>query len=411
MTLADKTELLQKLRLERAAPVKSAGTNRRWLVAILLVALVAAAAAAALYRQAVSEKVPVVIAIARAADQNGPSSALDASGYVVARRQATVASKITAKVTEILIEEGQHVSAGQIMARLDDSNIRAALVQAQAQYAQAEASLNAARVALRDELPLYQRSQELNRKGWTANADLDNERAKYDAAEQNSKLAEKTLLVAAASLKVAERNQEDTVVRAPYDGIITVKAAQPGEVVSPLSAGGGFTRTGIGTLVDMDSLEIEVDVSENFIDRARPGQDAVVRLNAYPDWEIPARVIAIIPTADRSKATVKVRVGFKQRDPRILPEMGARVAFLTAKPVTPQVSGVLVPSAAIIGSGDHASLFVVQGGIVAARKVRLGARQGSDQLVLDGLAAGEKVATGDLARLSDGAAIGRPAGE
>ena len=135
--------------------------------------------------------------------------------------------------------------------------------------------------------------------------------------------------MARAGLGLAQRAQEDTIVRAPFAGVVTVKAAQPGEIVSPISAGGGFTRTGIGTIVDMASLEVEVDVSENFINRVRPGQRATIRLNAYPDWEIPAEVIAVIPTADRAKATVKVRVGFKQRDARVLPEMGARVAFLS----------------------------------------------------------------------------------
>ena len=347
----------------------------------------------------------VSYAVARAPDSPAGASSLDASGYVVARRQATVAAKITARVTEILIEEGMHVKEGQIMARLDDSNIHAALVQSQAQLAQAKASLAAAKIAFEDEKPIWKRSQDLHDKGWVTGSDNDAERARYDEDEQAVKVAERALDVAEAGLKVAERNQEDTLVRAPYDGIITVKAAQPGEVVSPLSAGGGFTRTGIGTLVDMDSLEVEVDVSENFIERARPGQDAVVRLNAYPDWQIPATVIAIIPTADRSKATVKVRVGFKQKDPRILPEMGARVAFLAANAGAAQApAGVLIPAAALV---EGNSVYVVSGDKVHLRKVTLGAKRDRDVVVLQGLAAGETVAVGDLSKLSDGAAARR----
>jgi RND family efflux transporter MFP subunit len=262
---------------------------------------------------------------------------------------------------------------------------------------------------LADEAPLFKRQQDLNLKGWVANADLDVERAKYDAAEQSVKVNERTLAVAQATLAVAERNQEDTIVRAPYDGIITVKAAQPGEVVSPLSAGGGFTRTGIGTLVDMDSLEVEVDVGESFIDRVRPNQDATVRLNAYPDQPIAAYVIAIIPTADRSKATVKVRVGFRQKDDRILPEMGARVAFLApaAARQTAGPTGLLVPAAAVTGGGDTAFVFVVKGDEVERRAVTLGAKSGTDQTVISGLAPGETVATGDLARLTDGMKVKR----
>ena len=159
--------------------------------------------------------------------------------------------------------------------------------------------------------------------------DFDNARAAFNAAESDYAVKQKAAEVARAGLGLAQRAQEDTIVRAPFAGVVTVKAAQPGEIVSPISAGGGFTRTGIGTIVDMASLEVEVDVNENFINRVRPGQRATIRLNAYPDWEIPAEVIAVIPTADRAKATVKVRVGFKQRDARVLPEMGARVAFLS----------------------------------------------------------------------------------
>jgi len=404
--MSDKSDLLQKLKLDRANGTKRRARRWPWFIGGLAV-LIAAGTAAWVSRT--PGAVPVGFAVARAADEVAPAAALDASGYVVARRQATVAAKITARVTEIMIEEGQHVSGGQIMARLDDSNIHAALVQAQAQVNQSTANLTAAKVALTDEMPIFQRSQDLNRKGWVSGADLDAERARYDEADQAVKVAEQGVAVAAATLKVAERNQEDTVVRAPYDGVITVKAAQPGEVVSPLSAGGGFTRTGIGTLVDMDSLEVEVDVSESFIDRTFPGQDATVRLNAYPDWLIPATVIAIIPTADRSKATVKVRVGFKQKDPRILPEMGARVAFL-AKPagtVSAAPKGVLVPDRATSGRGDHGSVFVIKGERVEQRTVMLGAKTGHEQSVLQGLAAGETVAVGDLSRLSDGTVIRR----
>jgi RND family efflux transporter MFP subunit len=408
--LSDKTDLLDKLRLDRNATRRRATSRLAWPIVGGLVLTGLGVGAYFLLRPA--DAVPVGFAVARAPQGGKTASLLDASGYVVARRQATVAAKITARVTEILIEEGQHVAGGQIMARLDDSNIHAALVQAEAQRRQAEANLSAARVALADEAPIFKRQQDLNIKGWVASADLDEERAKFDAAQESVKVSEQALAVATASLAIAERNQEDTVVRAPYDGVITVKAAQPGEVVSPLSAGGGFTRTGIGTLVDMDSLEVEVDVGENFIDRVRPGQDAQVRLNAYPDQPIPAYVIAIIPTADRSKATVKVRVGFRQKDARILPEMGARVAFLAPAaadrvPGTVVAAGLLVPAAAVIGSGDTAAVFVVKGERVERRAVKLGAKSGADQVVLGGLALGETLATGDLAKLVEGTKVTR----
>lgn len=407
--MSDKTELLDKLRLDRDAKTKPGGKSKLlWPVAGLTVLLLAGGGV--IYAMQGDAAVPVNFAVARAPEGGKSASLLDASGYVVARRQATVAAKITARVIEIDIEEGQHVQRGQIMGKLDDSNIRAALAETEAALHQAEASLSAARTALADETPIFKRQQELNAKGWVATADLDEERAKFNADQEAVKVAEQTLAVAKASLVVAERNEDDTIVRAPFDGIITVKAAQPGEMVSPISAGGGFTRTGIGTMVDMDSIEVEVDVGESFIDRVRPNQPCEVRLNAYPDQPIPAYVIAIIPTADRSKATVKVRVGFRQKDERILPEMGARVAFLAAeesakKQAAP--SGLLVPFAAVQGLGENAVVFVVKGEKVERRSVKLGAKSGADQTVLSGLAAGETVATGDLAKLQDGTKVKR----
>jgi RND family efflux transporter MFP subunit len=406
--LSDKTDLLDKLRLDREARPRQKKRTLVWPVAGLAVLLVAGGGA--FYATRAEPAVAVGFAVARAPEGGKSVSLLDASGYVVARRQATVASKITARVVQVVIEEGQHIAAGQIMATLDDTNIHAGLVQAEAQLRQAEANLAASKVALADETPIFARQQELNAKGWVASADLDEERAKFNADQEAVKVAQKGLEVAQASLEVARRNQDDTVVRAPFDGIVTVKAAQPGEMVSPLSAGGGFTRTGIGTMVDMDSLEVEVDVGESFIERVRPNQPCEVRLNAYPDQPIPAYVIAIIPTADRSKATVKVRVGFRQKDQRILPEMGARVAFLAdnagaEKKALP--AGFLVPATAISGMGDNAAVFVVKGDKVERRAVKLGAKSGNDQTVIAGLAQGETVATGDLAKLTDGAKVKR----
>ncbi|GEM_PF-1393802 len=255
-------------------------------------------------------------------------SVLDASGYIVARREATVSAKTTGRVRALYIEEGQRVRAGEIIARLDDSNTLAALAQARAQLAQAEANLEAARIALADARPIFLRNEQERTASVISAQDFDTAKSAYDSAEANYATQQAAVAAARANLLAAERYEDDTIVRAPFSGVVTDKAAQEGEIVSPVSAGGGFTRTGICTIVDMDSLEAEVDVSENFIHRVHPGQPALVRLKAYPDWAIPAHVVAIIPTADRSKATVKVRVGFAARDPRILPEMGARVSFL-----------------------------------------------------------------------------------
>jgi RND family efflux transporter MFP subunit len=328
---------------------------------------------------------------------------LDASGYVVALRQASVSGKSVYKVTEVLIEQGQHVTEGQVIARLDDTNNHAALVQAEAQVSAAEATLAAAKTAFADAEPIYQRNKKLMGQGWVSRDAFDASQATYDADKMNLAVAEKQLEVAHGGLQVAQRYEDDTVIRAPFTGVVTAKGAQQGEIVSPQFLGGG----GVATIVDMDSLEVQVDVSENFISRVHSGQRAVIKLNAYPDWEIPAHVIAVIPTADQTKATVKVRVAFEQRDDRVLPQMGARVSFLEDKPAGPAapVSGVIVPSDAVQANGDIGTVFVVQGDHVERRAVRLGARNADGQIVLSGLQSGLSVATGDLAPLSDGARV------
>ncbi|MEJ1966245.1 MAG: efflux RND transporter periplasmic adaptor subunit [Gammaproteobacteria bacterium] len=316
----DKNALLDQLRIDRTADVESDGSTRRWVLIGCSIVLVAGLGAGAWWFLSRPSGIPVADAVAKEAGgtvmpggKSTGASMLDASGYVVARHSATVASKMLGRVEEVNIEEGQAVKEGQIIARLDDTNTRAQLVQARASVAQAEASLKAAKTALDDALPTYQRNERQLAAQVISAQTMDSAKAAYNAAKSDFDVREQALEVARATLKVAERIQEDTIVRAPFSGVVTQKSAQGGEIVSPSSAGGGFTRTGICTIVDMDSLEVEVDVSENFINRVRPDQPATIKLNAYPDWEIPAAVIAVIPTADRSKATVKVRVAFKKK--------------------------------------------------------------------------------------------------
>ena len=340
------------------------------------------------------------------------SSALDASGYVVARRQATVSAKITGRVVEVLIEEGQQVAADEVVARLDDTNARARSAQALAQLAQQRATLEAASVALANAEPTFARSREQFERQVVSAQEFDSAKATYDAVSASVDVASSGVGVAEATLALAQRELDDTVVRAPFAGIVTVKAAQQGEMVSPISAGGGFTRTGIGTIVDMDSLEVEVDVSENFINRVKPDQDVTVTLNAYPEWKIPAYVIAIIPTADRAKATVRVRVGFRQRDSRILPEMGVRVAFLadSEAPVQSAQRAVVVPERAIQVSGDTGTVFVVEDDTLEQRAVRVGGTTAEGRIVLSGIVAGARLAIGDFSLLTDGMRV-RTAGQ
>lgn len=338
--MTERAKLLDALRIDRSAT--EAGAGRRW--PLVVAALVAVALIGALFywrqqhaRRELASQAAAAAATAAAAEADtrrggAAASLLDASGFVVARRQATVSATVGGRVLEVLIDEGSRVTRGQVIARLDDEPYRLALDQISAQAAASHAQLQAAQTAFDNAQPIYERNQKQRVAGFLSAQDFDNARAAFDAARSALAVQQRAAAVSDAAVASARRNLTDTVIRAPFTGVVTYKGAQPGEIVSPAAAGGGYTRTGIGTIVDMDSLEVEVDVSENFITRVHPGQPATVRLNAYPDWDIPASVIAVIPTADRSKATVKVRVGFKTQDARILPEMGARVAFEAALP-------------------------------------------------------------------------------
>jgi RND family efflux transporter MFP subunit len=402
----DKSALLGQLRIDRKTLPAGAGHGRLWLAVAVVAALIAGAA---LWFWLRPTGMPVRIAVAQAVTQESAAGAsiLDASGYVVARRQATVASKITAKMVELDIEEGEHVTANQIIARLDDSNIRASLAQAAAQLNFARAGLEETQVNLANAQRDYDRQTSLLAGHFVSQSAVDNAKTTLDALRAQLATQRRNVEVAERGVNMADRNLDDTVIRAPFSGVVTVKAAQPGEIVSPISAGGGFTRTGIGTIVDMDSLEIQVDVNENFINRVQPNQTVTAKLNAYPDWQIPAHVIAVVPTADRSKGTVLVRIGLDQKDGRILPEMGVRVSFLAdaAKDGGGPVTGVSLPATAVQASGSTGVLFVVRDTTLERRAVRLGAGSGDRVTVISGLAAGERVAVGDVKELKDGAKI------
>jgi RND family efflux transporter MFP subunit len=407
----DRAALLNQLRIDRSEP-PSSGHGKWWATGIAVI-IIAASAAWYLMRPT---GIPITTAVAQAVTSGAPGasagpSLLDASGYIVARRRATVSSKVTGKVVKVMLEEGQRVEAGQIIALLDDSNWRAALSQSKAQLEQAEANVASAQTAYDDAKPIFERAEKQKVAAVISAQSFDESRAQYNVAHNNLLIAQRGVEAARAGVEVAQRSLEDTVIRAPFAGIVTEKAAQPGEMVSPVSAGGGFTRTGIGTIVDMESLEVEVDVSENFINRVRPQQPVTIKLNAYPDWDIPGSVIAMIPTADRAKATVKVRIAIGQKDPRIIPEMGARVAFLSdnqaaaAGAEKSPVPGVVIPAEAIVTSGTANIVFVVHGSTVERRAVRLGGKTNAGQIISAGLEPGNSVALGDLSKLSDGTRV------
>jgi RND family efflux transporter MFP subunit len=404
----DKSALLDQLRIDRGGNFEPSSNAKLWTGA-LVAALAVAAIVAWLTLRPTGMPVHVAVARAAAGAAGTPAgSVLDASGYVVARRQATVASKITARMVELDIEEGDHVRAGQIIARLDDTNVRAALAQARAQLDYANAGLAETQVNLANAQRDYDRQKSLLEGHFVSQSAVDNAQTTLDALRAQLATQRSNVTVVSRGVEAAERNLDDTVVRAPFAGVVTVKAAQPGEMVSPISAGGGFTRTGIGTIVDMDSLEFQVDVNENFINRVRPAQAVTAKLNAYPDWQLAGHVIAMIPTADRSKGTVMVRIAIDDKDARILPEMGVRVSFLGAEPAADTVAtdhAVTLPADAVQKSGAAGTVFVIHDDRVERRAVRVGADSGAEVTVIAGLAAGTRVAIGDFSHMQDGTKI------
>jgi RND family efflux transporter MFP subunit len=403
---ADKLLLLKSLRLD-SAQRDSGVHSRRWLLPTGIAGAVLLAIAVAVWLLRPAHHIAVKVATATAPLAGGRDTAvLQATGYVTARREATVSAQITGTVTDLLIEEGDLVHAGQVLAHLDSTAQRAQLAQTQAQYHASQATLG------QNEVQLAQAQRNLTRQQGLIASQLTSQQALEDAqtlvatASAQVEFQRKQLELSGAAVQAAQVQFNYATVRAPFDGVVIAKSAQVGEIVSPFSAGGGFTRTGIGTIVDMKSLEIEVDVNETYIDRIVSGQGAEAVLDGYPAWTIPAHVIAIIPTADRGKATVKVRVALDARDPRILPDMGVRVSFLqAARPAAAAPTpGVLVPAAALLQRDGRTALFVLDGGKVRLVNVTPRGELGEMRQV-EGLAAGAQVVVAPPAELADGATV------
>ena len=281
----------------------------------------------------------VEVAAARPANDPQAETLLNASGYVTPRRRATVAAKITGRVTGVFFDEGIRVEEGQLLATLDDSDAKRVLDASVADRNASQAAIADLEVQLKHAEIQLHRAQVLYDEKVQSQETLDTARTNVDSLNAKISLAKVQVDAAAARIQEAQQNVDNCVIRAPFGGIIVSKDAQVGEMVSPISAGGGFTRTGIATIVDMNSNEIEVDVNEAYIARVRPGQKVMATLDAYPDWQIPSRVRTIIPTADRQKATVKVRISFDKLDPRILPDMGVKVGFLSEEPSAKKTKG------------------------------------------------------------------------
>ncbi len=405
----DNAELLKELRIERHQREDHDSGPRRWPwiagAVVVLLALLGGAGWMLLGHRAVVVQTATAVT---PASNSEAGSVLQATGYVTARRQATVSAQITGTLTAVLIEEGDHVKLGQVLARLDDSGYKANLAAARAQADAAHALLAQNRAQLAQSVHDAARLQSLVGRGLVskqsaeqAQTQVNSLRAQLGAQQQQARSAD-------AQANVAKVNFDYTVVRAPFSGVVTTKDAQVGEIISPLSAGGGFTRTGVGTIVDMDSLEVDVDVNEAYIGRVKPGMPAEAVLDAYPDWTIPAHVVAIVPTADRGKATIKVRVALEKKDARVVPDMGARVSFLEEKSKTtaqlPQ--GVLVPATAIVQRDGHNVIFVLDGNQVRQRTVNPATQSyGELRLLPAAVKPGDSVVVSPPAELKDGSDV------
>jgi len=400
---------LDDLRIERreSAPQKF----RAGLLLVFVVILIAACGVGWWFTRSRAVEVRTVTAREAAGSPN-ERTVLNASGYVTARREATVSSKVTGKVIEVLIEEGMKVQEGQVLAKLDDTNVKTSLQLAEAQLVSASNALAETRVRIREAEQELQRQTGLIQNKIATQADYDHAEAAVLAFRAKLEQQQADVIVSQRQIAYWQQQLDDTTIRAPFSGIVTSKNAQPGEMISPISAGGGFTRTGICTIVDMQSLEIEIDVNESYINRVEPGQPVEATLDAYPEWKIPCKVIAIIPTADRQKSTVKVRVGFDKLDPRILPEMSIKVAFREATSSDVAAShNVLVPKSALRQEDGRDILLVVQNNRAERRAVTVVSSNNDEAVLTAGVAPGEKVVADWPAGLGDGMPVREVAGK
>ncbi len=364
--MSDRENLLNNLKIDRSAPPAAVGQQSSKLYLLVISVLIVGLFWWLFLSDDELKEVTTFTVKSLEMSDASATSILDASGYVVARRRATVSSKMTGKVMKVFIEEGMYVEEGQILAQLDDSTMQADLNYSQSQLNEAKR--------------IFNRTQELAKDELASQAALDAARASVEGLEALNAIRKQVV--------------QDMKILAPFSGVVVYKAAQPGEMISPVSAGGGFTNTGICTIVDMDSLEVEVDVNEAFINRVKPGQPVITNLNAYPKWDIPSEVIAIIPTADRNKATVKVRIALLERDERVLPDMGSRVSFLRkVENKSPEIvkEGVMIPLAAVAIKDNQSVVQALEGSKIKLTKVEVAEETANYARVIDGLKPGVTV--------------------
>ena len=398
---------LGSLRIQDGQRSQSKMGKRMFYAAIPVVIFAGIVAAAFAFR---NQKAVVEVAAAAKPDAGGPQALLNASGYITPRRRATIAAKITGRVTGVFFDEGTRVAEGQLLATLDDSDVKRALDSAKADRDASRAAIADFEVQLKNAQIALRRADQLQKAGVQTQEALDNATTNADSLKAKIELAKQQVAAAESRIAVAQQAVDNCTIRAPFAGIVVSKDAQVGEMVSPISAGGGFTRTGIATIVDMNSNEIEVDVNESYIARVVPGQQVTATLDAYPDWRIPCKVRTVIPTADRQKATVKVRISFLKLDPKILPDMGVKVAFLEEEPPPsknkskekgPQAVA-FIPKGAVRSDSNASFVFLVRDGKVERRAVSLGMDRGTDVAILAGVTPGDSLVVKGPENLRDG---------
>ena len=389
---------------------KGSGMGKRVVYATIPVLIFAGIVAGAYALR--SQKPVVEVASASKPEAGGRQALLNASGYITPRRRATIAAKITGRVTGVFFDEGTRVAQGQLLARLDDSDVKRAFDSAKADRDSAEAAIADYEVQLKNAQIGLHRAEQLQKAGVQTQEALDNAGTAADSLKAKIALAKQQVAASEARIAVAQQAVDNCTIRAPFGGIVVSKDAQVGEMVSPNSAGGGFTRTGIATIVDMKSNEIEVDVNESYIARVGNGQQVTATLDAYPDKPFPAKVRTVIPTADRQKATVKVRITIIDLEKYnfILPDMGVKVAFLEneqpvakdkAKDKGPQAVA-LIPKGAVRTDSNASFVFLVRDGKVERRAVSLGMDRGTDVAILAGVSPGDSLVVKGPESLHDG---------
>ena len=400
------TESLGSLRIDRTR-VSSSG-NRTGLFVTLAVVLVVLAAGAWFFLRPSPTEITTVVAEAESSGPSLGTSVLNASGYVVARRMATVSSKVTGKVLEIYVEEGMEVKKNQVLARLDPENSSTMLTMAERELEAARRNLTEIEVRLAEARRNLERNETLVKQQLVSQTALDTSRAEANALAARLAASQAQVKVSESSLAMRRIDYNDLNVRAPFDGVVISKDAQPGEMISPMSAGGGFTRTGIATIVDMSSREVEVDVNEAYINRVKSNQRVEATLDAYPDAPLAAHVVNIVPTADRTKATVRVRIGFEKLEPQILPDMGIKVRFLDDAPVQPvatQGPRIRVPAVAVQKVEGESYVWVVSGERVERRAVTIGPESEGTIEIRAGVNSGDELVSPVVQGLVDGGKV------